>query len=648
MSIGYVDVRHALLCDDGRASRTAFRLTQAYGIPRCRGVMARRRLLPASLALPPFARRRVPTYSRLAFASCVVLVACHNTAPPATSARPVGLATVEARPTLTAATRDASATADSRRSSLAAPPKSLNDEDVARTVVAVFGDSAAFRLMDVPSGDTPAAESGPVWDINVRSYETHERVTHYVQLFSTSAREHFRARLSRGTRYEPMIRAKLRAGGMPEDLTYLALIESGYDPNAYSRAAAVGLWQFMSTTARDVGLRVDWWVDERRDPARSTEGAIRFLGDLQKQFGSLYLAAAAYNGGPGRVARGLTRYAGEMEGSAGEDRFFALAEQDYLRPETKNYVPQLIAAALLAKMPTQYGITVDSLPAFAYDSVRAEGSTSLAAVATASGATAQQLLDLNPSILRGVVPPDGALWVHVPVGTAERSAFALDSMPLSQRLGLHASHIATSTTLAALAATAGVSEKQLSWYNPRLKTAKRGKLALGQSVLIPTRATVAFARGVPDPSIERYGSGNAVSSRGTHVVRRGESLGGIARKYGLSVARLKSLNGITSNRAVPGRALRIRAAIPVSRNASRSGASAKSTATRKEMTKSGGKVSSKSGGKSAKKGGAKSAARKSASKASKKAGKGSKNSGKRSAAKSTSKHKTGKTKKDAQ
>lgn len=249
-------------------------------------------------------------------------------------------------------------------------------DEVVTAAVAVFGDSAIVAVADSMNPEEP------VWDLDVRSYETHDRVEYYVDLFTNRARERFIQRLSRGTRYEPMIRAKLRASGMPEDLTYLALIESGYDPHAYSRAAAVGMWQFMSSTARDVGLRVDWWMDERRDPARATDGAIRFMGFLQKQFGSYYLAAAAYNGGPGRVSKGLTRFADEMEGKEGEDRFFALAEQDYLRAETKNYVPQLIAAALVAKMPTKYGIQLDSLPPYAYDSVDVAPGTSLQALAT--------------------------------------------------------------------------------------------------------------------------------------------------------------------------------------------------------------------------------------------------------------------------
>src|SRR5438067_8930689 len=122
------------------------------------------------------------------------------------------------------------------------------------------------------------------------------------------------------------------------------------------------MWQFMTSTARDMGMRVDWWVDERRDPVKSTTAAVRFIKGLQEQFGSLYLAAAAYNGGPGRISRGLTRYADDFEGTSGDDLFFALADKKYLKNETREYVPQLIAAALIAKEPSRYGMTIATQP----------------------------------------------------------------------------------------------------------------------------------------------------------------------------------------------------------------------------------------------------------------------------------------------
>ena len=429
-------------------------------------------------------------------------------------------------------------------------------DEVVRTVVAVFGDSAVLNPVD-----SARAADNPIWDIDVRSYETHDRVEHYVGLFSNSGKERFLARLSRGTRYEPMIRAKLRASGMPEDLTYLALIESGYDPHAYSRAAAVGMWQFMSGTARAVGLRVDWWMDERRDPARSTDGAIRFLRDLQKQFGSLYLAAAAYNGGPGRVARGLTRFASELDGADGEDRFFALAEQDYLRAETKNYVPQIIAAALVAKMPARYGLVIDSLPLYGYDSVLVTPGTSLAHLVTASGATKAEVRDLNPALLRGITPPDASIWARIPVGSADRTRLALDSLPEGDRRGYRTASVSGSTTTpAGFADRHGVTLKQLRWFNPTIKTTKKGRLLSGQSLRIPSDVAIAFAREIPDPRIERYGgsSSTTLTSRGLHVVKRGESLGAIAKRYGTTVARLKSLNGIKGSRVIAGQTLRVR------------------------------------------------------------------------------------------
>lgn len=451
----------------------------------------------------------------------------------------------------------------------------IKPTEVARTVVGVFGDTASITpLIDaIPT-------TGPTWDIDVRSYEGQERVAFYVNLFTQTSRNRFQERLRQGTRYEPMIRAKLRAGGIPEDMTYLAMVESGYDPNAYSSAAAVGMWQFMSSTARDVGLRVDWWVDERRDPARSTDAAIRFLRDLQNQFGSLYLAAAAYNGGPGRVSRGLTRFAEEMEGSAGEDRFFALAEHDYLRSETKNYVPQIIAAALVGKEPVRYGFAYDSLAQYLYDSVEVAAGTPLTAVATASGTDLTSIKELNPAVLRGMVPPSGAMWVRVPqnggVATGDIAA-ALAALPDEQRVGYRTIKTAGTETAASIAAKADISAKQLSWYNPGLKSTRKGKLIAGQSVRIPTAATVSAATSVPDPSIERYGTSTVAAALGgsVHIVKRGESLGRIADRYGVSVARLKSLNGMRGDKVVAGQAIRVKAT-NVSRTTSAKSSSAKS------------------------------------------------------------------------
>jgi len=426
---------------------------------------------------------------------------------------------------------------------------------------------------DAPTADDvrTALEAAPTnaWDIDVLPFTTHERVAHFVGLFSGSARQRFAERLTRGTRYEPMIRAKLRAGGLPEDLFYLALVESGFDEHAYSRAAAVGMWQFMTTTGRAAGLRIDWWVDERRDPVRATDAAIRHLRDLRRSFdGSTYLAAAAYNGGSGRVSRGLAQHAGAIGDADGEERFFALAGTGYLRDETRDYVPQIIAAALVAKSPSVYGLLVDSLPPLAYDSARVAGGTPLAAIAEASGATLAEVLELNGQFLRGVTPPGEPSLVRLPAGRGEGFAERLAALPEARRVGLARVRTPDNGRLSRIAAEHGTTEARLAAFNPGLRRNKRGLLVGGQTVLVPSASVLAAAREVPDPSIERYGttpgtpSPTVASTRAserraprTYTVKPGDALERIARTHDLTVARLRALNGLQSSTIRPGQVL---------------------------------------------------------------------------------------------
>lgn len=429
----------------------------------------------------------------------------------------------------------------------------ISAAEVAREAARVFGDSAPVPLVDAPAG------SSTTWDIDVRSFAAQERVTHFVELFTGEARERFTRRLSRGTRYDAMIRTKLKAGRIPEDMTYLALIESGYDPDAYSKAAAVGMWQFMSSTARGLGLRVDWWVDERRDPVRSTDAAVRFLNYLRQQFGSLYLAAAAYNGGPGRIARGLTRYADDLEGTTGDSLFFALAETGALRRETKDYVPQLVAAALVGKEPARYGVRLDSQPRFAYDSVMVPGSTPLAAVALAAHVELDEVRALNPGVLRGMTPPDVAWKVRLPLGSGAGFDSLFAALGNGDRRAWTTVTSKKGQTMASVAKAHGLSAKQLAWYNPKVvRRKKSGALAAGQALHIPTAATVAAARDVPDPKIEIYGRASRGSRATTHVIREGETLASIAKKYGTTVDALKQRNRMRGSLVVPGQRLVIR------------------------------------------------------------------------------------------
>ena len=432
----------------------------------------------------------------------------------------------------------------------------VTDSEVVQRASAIFASAPGPSASGSASSDGDASRA--TWDIDVRSYETHEMVAQYIGIFTGRARGYMERSMSRGTRFDAMLRRKFRASGLPEDMTYLALIESSYMPHAYSRAAAVGMWQFMAPTARSIGMRVDWWVDERRDPMRATDGAIAFLTDLHDAYGSWYLAAAAYNGGPGRVSRGLKRFSDEMGGSEGEDRFFALAEQKYLPSETKAYVPKLIAAAMVAKEPARYGLRVDTLPEFAYDSVTVPAGTALGAIANAAGVPLEIVMELNPHFLRGVTPPDGVSEVRIPVGSVAVFDPAFAALSASERLGWSEERLTDARSLQSLAEMTGLSVKSLRSINPTLSTDRRGRIPAGVLVRIPTALTIAGARDVPNPSIARYGSSTTTLVSKRVRVRSGESLASVARRSGVSVAQLRALNGIRGSRVRAGQVLVVR------------------------------------------------------------------------------------------
>ncbi len=525
----------------------------------CPGTTAR---LESSLLSVP--HRPGPVMRRRPIAVLILAAGC--------ASRPAPLITPEPVVTLAVAPVDTSA-------AIVRPV--VTDSEVVMRAAALFD--------GVPAA--PVASAGPrtpdavTWDIDVRSYEAHAMVTQYVDIFTGRLREYMQRSISRGTRYDAMLRRRFREAGLPEDMTYLALIESSYSPHAYSRAAAVGMWQFMAPTAKSIGMRVDWWVDERRDPMRATEGAIDFLTDLHDAYGSWYLAAAAYNGGPGRVSRGLKRFEDEMDGSEGEDRFFALAEQRYLPSETKAYVPKLIAAAMVAKDPQRYGLLVDTLAAYEYDSVMVAGGMALGAVAKASGATLDQIRDLNPHFIRGVTPPGETIEVRVPVGTSAGFAAAFGALPESERQAWSEVRLASARSAQAIADDAGIPVKALRWMNPRLALDRRGRVQAGQTLRVPTLLAVAGARDVPDPGIARFGSGQRALVATRVKVRRGESLASVARRSGVSVAQLRRLNGIRGGRLRAGQVLVVKrpsrsalaAARRSSRSASASGAGARCT-----------------------------------------------------------------------
>jgi len=275
------------------------------------------------------------------------------------------------------------------------PTRKAYDDPVKEAVARTMVERLAGRGWDLPNLD-------------------HQRVDHFVDRFTNDPgmRHRLEVFLTRSGRYLPMISAKLEERDMPHDLIFLAMIESGFDPTAYSHAHASGLWQFIAATGRSFGLRVDSEVDERNHPEKATDAALDYLRTLHDRFGSWYLAAAAYNTGEGRVATAMREVTGS-DRATGEEAYYRI--WDRLPGETRDYVPLMIAAARIAKEPMRYGFghVVPDEPADVRE-VEVQPGTTLAAVADEAGADVDELKELNPHLKRGRAPRDEPYTIKVP------------------------------------------------------------------------------------------------------------------------------------------------------------------------------------------------------------------------------------------
>jgi membrane-bound lytic murein transglycosylase D len=403
----------------------------------------------------------------------------------------------------------------------------------------------------------PAAVVG-AGRLDTESFANHTRVQYYLDFFQGPARDRFGIWLGRLQRYEGMIREQLARYRVPDDFVYLAMIESGYSNTAVSRARAVGMWQFIAGTGRRYGLDQDVWVDERRDPFLATEAAARHLADLNETFGSWYLAAAAYNAGAGRVSRGLRRLP-VAASEAGDSSFFALSDRRYLRLETRDYVPKLIAAALIAKDPARYGFdSIPRLEPLRYDEVLVTASTGLDVVARLADTTTPALIELNPQFVRGVTPPERTVTVRVPKGTGAAVARGWADLPASERVTFLTHRVAKGETLSGIAQRYGVSTTVLQAANPR---AQARSLRIGHELTVPIRPGAqrgaAPARRAAAAAAPRVTA--AAPASGHHTVRAGDSLWTISRRYGVKVADLRDWNDLSGDLVRIGQRLRVQA-----------------------------------------------------------------------------------------
>jgi membrane-bound lytic murein transglycosylase D len=336
--------------------------------------------------------------------------------------------------------------------------------------------------------------------------------------------------LQRAGRYREMINRIFREEGLPQDLMYVAQAESAFQPLALSRARALGVWQFMSYSAREYGLAHTWWVDERQDPERSTRAAARYLRDLYQTFGDWYLALAAYNSGPGSVGRAIER--------TGYADFWELHRRHVLPKQTRNYVPIILALTLMAKDPARYGLHIEPDPAIRGDRVKPGHPIDLHLVAETIDASLDSLKTLNPQLLRMVTPATAEFELQLPEGTAERFSSEIASIPPDKWLSWRRHRVEERETLAAIARKYRVEPRAIAEVNG---LDLHAELLEGAKLIIPAT----------HPAVT--GIGRLVRYR----VRRGDTLASIAGQFDVAPADLRRWNGLKSTGIARGTTLKV-------------------------------------------------------------------------------------------
>ena len=383
------------------------------------------------------------------------------------------------------------------------------------------------------------------------------RVLQYVQLFSGRLKSYLEDGLSRGVQYLPMIQEVFRAEGLPLDLAYVPLIESAFKPSALSKAKAKGIWQFMRGTALENGLQHDWYIDERADPEKATRAAAKYLTTLHNMFGDWHLALASYNGGPGRVQRAVKR-------SKRTDFWQLSASSRYLPRETRDYVPLILAAIVIARNPAQYGLAIVEPELPQTERVTVYGPIDLRKVAEWAGVPAEVIQDLNPELRRWTTPVRATDYtLTVPQGTGARILAAMGTAEPEDLVSFNRYTVKKGETIQTIAKKLKVSRTDLAEAN-YLST--KARLDAGQQLIIPRAPTLLLAAGdrserEPDAVVARdidTGRGgpdtivavapapprraSAEPTRVVHRVRSGETLSSIAQKYNTSVAAVRQAN----------------------------------------------------------------------------------------------------------
>lgn len=422
----------------------------------------------------------------------------------------------------------------------------LLDARQAEAEEVIAGDEA----LDILEGPEPEFHPGQGVEEAAVSVEPdwpvvkNERVLAWIEAYTGRLSGFFAASLERSGKWEARFREIFAQEGVPQDLVYLAHTESGFKTSAYSRAHARGVFQFISGTAKRYGMRIDTWVDERADPEISARASASYLRDLYEEFGCWSLALASYNGGEGRVRRAIAR-------SGGERDFWQLTKTSkHFRRETRNYVPAIMAATLIAKDPAAFGFGhVQKSQPTLFETVVVPTATDIEVVARVSKTDVATLRELNPALRRGRTPPGEAWTLRVPVGASAGFAEELAKIPENERIVRMTHVVRRGETLSVIARRYGTSVSAIQGAN---RMGRRTMLHPGQELEIP--------RG-PGGWVEDRGSRaseDVVAGATKHRVRRGETLSVIARRYGVTIRDLQAWNGMGSSTSiVAGSTLRV-------------------------------------------------------------------------------------------
>ena len=385
--------------------------------------------------------------------------------------------------------------------------------------------------------------------------DSHPSVDKWIKYFTTRGRKYMKAYLERSSRYLPLMKSVMKENDLPLNLVYVALIESGFSPKALSRANAVGYWQFIYGTGKRYGLRIDGYVDERRDPVLSTRAAANYFKDLYSLFGSWHLALSAYNAGEYRINRAVLRHYNRD--------FWLLSSKKAFPRETRNYIPKLIAAIHISKNPKQYGFyNLNYQPQINYELLKVTKSISLAKLARHIGVPFKEMKSLNP-IYKGEYVPiyEKETILRVPVGQLASAQAALEKSLMSQPKYSYHYHywykVRQGDSLYKIARQHRTTVKKIRREN---RLGNSSFLMIGQKLKIPTRQLVASQKSSNKRS-------PASVNKTFHIVHKGQTLSYIARRYGLTLAQFKKLNNIQGNPIIhPGQKLRIKKRTPASQS----------------------------------------------------------------------------------